>query len=110
MKPQRRVEKIIQWVTRYSEKHSIKTLVVGISGGIDSSVVSALCARTGINTVAVSMPIRQSKSTHELSLAHGQWLLNNFNNVRHQVVDLTSPFKHFEKAMDTFPSELGFAN
>ena len=110
MKPQKRIEKITQWITKYCEKNNINTLVVGISGGIDSSVVSALCARTGINTIAVSMPIRQSKSTHALSLAHGQWLLDNFTTVSHEVVDLTSPFKHFEKAMDAFSSELAFAN
>jgi NAD+ synthase len=110
MKPQKRIEKITRWIESYCKKHNINTLVVGISGGIDSSVVSALCARTGIKTIAVSMPIRQSRSTHTLSLEQGQWLLDNFNNVSHEVVDLTSPFKHFEKAMAAFPSELAFAN
>ena len=110
MKPQQRIEKIVKWISAYAQKHKISTLVVGISGGIDSSVVSTLCARTGINTIAVSMPIRQSKATHALSLDHGQWLLDNFTNVSHEVVDLTSPFKHFEKALDGFSSELAFAN
>lgn len=110
MKPQRRIEKISKWISDYARKHERFALVVGISGGIDSSVVSTLCARTGISTYAVSMPIRQSKTTHELSLRHGEWLLENYPNVSHDVIDLTSPFKHFEKAMDTFPSELGFAN
>ena len=110
MKPQRRIEKISNWIRNYAKQHSIKTLVVGISGGIDSSVVSAICGRTGLDTIAVSMPIRQSKSTHELSLKHGEWLEDNYPNVSHEIIDLTSPFKHFEKALDTFPSELGFAN
>jgi NAD+ synthase len=110
MKPQRRIEKITKWIGDYARKNNINTLVVGISGGIDSSVVSALCGRTGIATIAVSMPIRQSKTTHELSLKHGEWLEQNFANVSHETVDLTSPFKHFEKAMDTFSNELAFAN
>ena len=110
MKPQQRIEKITRWIASYCKKYNITTLVVGISGGIDSSVVSALCAGTGIKTIAVSMPIRQSRSTHTLSLAHGQWLLDHYLNVSHEVVDLTSPFKHFEKALDTFSSELAFAN
>ena len=110
MKSQRRIEKISKWIGDYARKHNIQTLVVGISGGIDSSVVSALCGRTGMSTIAVSMPIRQSKTTHELSLKHGQWLEDNYPNVSHETIDLTSPFKHFEKAMTTFESELGFAN
>ena len=63
MKPQRRVEKIVKWIRDYCKKHNIDTLVVGISGGIDSSVVSTLCARTGMPTYALSMPIKQSKAT-----------------------------------------------
>ena len=110
MKPQRRIEKISKWIGNYARKHSIETLVVGISGGIDSSVVSALCGRTGISTIAVSMPIRQSKSTHELSLKHGEWLEANYPTVSHKIIDLTSPFKHFEKALTTFDNELAFAN
>ena len=110
MKPQRRIEKITKWIVDYARKHKIQTLVVGISGGIDSSVVSTLCGRTGISTIAVSMPIRQSKTTHELSLKHGEWLESNYPNVSHETVDLTSPFKHFEKALTTFESELALAN
>lgn len=110
MKPPRRIAKITKWIADYAHKHDIKTLVVGISGGIDSSVVSALCGRTGIDTIAVSMPIRQSRTTHALSLQHGQWLLDNYPTVNHEIIDLTSPFKHFEKSMDGFDSELAFAN
>jgi NAD+ synthase len=110
MKPQRRIDKITKWIGDYARKHKIQTLVVGISGGIDSSVVSTLCGRTGISTIAVSMPIRQSKTTHELSLKHGEWLESNYPNVSHEIVDLTSPFKHFEKALTTFESELALAN
>ena len=40
------IEKITKWIDNYSELNNIKSLVVGISGGIDSSVVSTLCART----------------------------------------------------------------
>jgi NAD+ synthase len=45
-------EKIQTWIINYVETHNIKTLVVGVSGGIDSAVVSTLCAKTGIPTIA----------------------------------------------------------
>jgi NAD+ synthase len=44
------------WVQNYVEENNIKTLVVGVSGGIDSAVVSTLCAKTGIPTIVVGMP------------------------------------------------------
>lgn len=110
MRSQKRIEKITKWIRDYANKYDIQTLVVGISGGIDSSVVSALSARTGLYTIAVSMPIKQSKSTHKLSLAHGQWLTSNYFNAEHRVIDLTHCFNAFEKITAGFDNELAYAN
>ena len=109
MTPKQRVNHITRWIKNYASKHRIKTLVVGVSGGIDSAVVSTLCARTGLPTVAVSMPIRQSKATHSLSLAHGEWLTKQFANASHITHDLTPTFRQFEKSFP-FGSALAFAN
>ena len=38
-----------------------ESLVIGISGGIDSSVTSTICALTGKKTIILSMPIKQIK-------------------------------------------------
>ena len=109
MKSKQQINYITKWIKDYATKNKIKTLVVGVSGGIDSAVVSTLCARTGLTTIAVSMPIKQSKTTHKLSMAHGAWLADNFDNVLHVQRDLTPTFKQFEKL---FPegSALAFAN
>jgi len=109
MTPKQRINHITKWIKSYATKHKIKTLVVGVSGGIDSSVVSTLCARTGLPSIVVSMPIKQSKITHSLSIAHGNWLVEHFENVRHHLIDLTPTFRQFEKV---FPggSDLAFAN
>jgi NAD+ synthase len=109
MTAKQRINHITRWIKSYATKHKIRTLVVGISGGIDSAVVSTLCARTGLPTVAVSMPIHQSAHTHSLSQAQGQWLVENFENVRHRMVDLTPTFRQFERIWDG-ASELGLAN
>ena len=84
--------------------------IIGISGGIDSAVVSALCARTGLPTVAVTMPIRQHPDLHDLSMRQGQWLISQFPNVRHHVVDLTPVFDAFENRMNPYNDLLAFAN
>ena len=70
MKIEKRAEIIIKWINDYCENESFspKSLVVGISGGIDSSVVSTLCASTGRKTIILSMPIKQIKSQHDLSM------------------------------------------
>ena len=110
--PKQRINTIVKWIRAYARSAKIDTLVVGISGGIDSAVVSALCARTGLNVHAVSMPICQSKSTHSLSMAHGTWLVEKFpNTVLHKTIDLTPCFKQFEKATaDGVYNELAYAN
>lgn len=107
--PKQRIKHIVKWLGNYAKRHRIQTLVVGISGGIDSAVVSALCARTGIPVIAVSMPIHQSKKTHSLSVAQGTWLRENFENARHRMVDLTPTFRQFERIWDG-ASSLGLAN
>jgi NAD+ synthase len=111
MTPRQRINYITRWIKDYAKKNKIKTLVVGVSGGIDSAVVSTLCARTGIKTLAVSMPIHQSKQTHQLSTAHAYWLTTQFDNAENYTVDLTPTFRQFEKAMGgVFDNELAFAN
>jgi len=104
------ISKITNWIKNYCLENTLETLVVGISGGIDSSVVSALCAKTELKVFAVSMPINQIKSQHDLSLSHGKWLTDNFKNVKHLVIDLSNLYKEFEKSLSSFRSDHAFAN
>jgi NAD+ synthase len=83
-------DRIVNWIYDYCSKYNIKSLVVGISGGIDSSVVSTLCARTGLPTYVIGMPINQRDEQETLSDAHGEWLQNKYTNVRFIKVDLSS--------------------
>ena len=93
---------ITKWIKDYAKKAKVSTLVIGISGGIDSSVVSALCAKTGLKTIVVQMPIRQDKKLDKLSSLHAGWLLERFDNVTHMAMDLTPVFNAFEKKVDPF--------
>jgi NAD+ synthase len=120
MTSRQRIKHISKWIRDYARKAGVDTLVVGISGGIDSSVVSALCAETGLKTIAVQMPIRQNRKLDNLSSAQAGWLLEQFpNNVTHMSMDLTPVFSAFEKKVQPFcgpeqePNEreqLAFAN
>ena len=112
MEVKKRAEIIQKWIDDYCVSASFepKSLVVGVSGGIDSSVVSTLCALTGRKTIILSMPIRQKKIQHELSVEHGEWLIKKFNNVKSSTINLENIFNEFKKSMNEFNNEHGFAN
>jgi NAD+ synthase len=112
MEVKKRAEIIQKWIDDYcnSVSFELKSLVVGISGGVDSSVVSTLCALTGRKTIVLSMPIKQKKNQHDLSIEHGNWLSKKFSNVKLNTINLESTFNEFEKSMNQYNSEHGFAN
>mgnify|MGYP001453741729 FL=1 len=112
MNVEKRAKIITNWINDYCENTSFlpKSLIVGISGGIDSSVVSTLCALTNRRTIVLSMPIKQIKSQHDLSIEHGKWLQNKFKNVEHKILELEKLFNNFEETLIGFNNEHGFAN
>ena len=112
MKPLEKAQFISNWIKDYVEKMPSKaqSLIIGISGGIDSSVSSTLSAMTGIKTIILSMPIKQKSSQHDLSLKHQEWLVKNFDNVEAHTLNLDKLFETFENTLSNFDSELGMAN
>ena len=71
MKTKEVIQHIQKWLKDYKNKNSnIKGFVVGVSGGIDSAVVSTLCASTGIPLLVLEMPIHQSKPEVQRSTRH----------------------------------------
>ena len=112
MKPLEKAQFISNWIKDYVEKMPSKaqSLIIGISGGIDSSVSSTLSAMTGIKTIVLSMPIKQKSSQHDLSLKHQEWLVKNFDNVEAHTLNLDKLFETFKSTLSNFDSELGMAN
>ena len=107
-----RIQFIKNWIKNYCNSMEKKPdcLVVGVSGGIDSAVVSTISAMTGINTKVLSMPIRQLKFQDDLSKAHLKWLKSKFSNVDEIIINLDDVFNVFEKTLGKFNNELAFAN
>ena len=112
MKPLEKAQFISNWIKDYVEKMPSKaqSLIIGISGGIDSSVSSTLSAMTGIKTIVLSMPIKQKSSQHDLSLKHQEWLVKNFDNVEAHTLNLDKLFETFEGTLSNFDNEHGMAN
>ena len=112
MEPKQKVTFIKDWILNYvnTMPKKAKSLVIGISGGVDSSVSSTLSAMTGLKTIVLSMPIKQKSAQHDLSLKHQEWLKQNFNNVEGITVELDSLFSTFENTLKDFNSLHGMAN
>ena len=112
MKVSKKVVFIKDWILNYihSMPKQATSLVIGISGGIDSSVASTLCAMTGTKTIVLTMPIKQISSQHDLSLKHEKWLKNKFKNIESHTIELDEVFKSFRSKLSGFDSEHGLAN
>ncbi len=104
-------DEITAWIADYAESNGISTLVIGVSGGIDSAVSSTLSAKTGLTTIVLNMPIHQDRKQNELSNKHISWLESNFDNVEGRLVDLTGTYDRFTQEMnDNDLSPLALAN
>jgi len=112
MTSEKRIEIIKNWIINYVDQMPKKAqaLVVGVSGGIDSAVVSTISAMTGLKTIVLSMPIKQIKNQDDLSKLHCNWLIKNFKNIEYSNIDLDNVFSNFENALGIFNNEHAFAN
>ena len=112
MNTSEKVKFISNWIKDYANNmpKSAESLVIGISGGIDSSVSSTLSAMTGLKTIVLSMPIRQKSHQHDLSLKHQEWLVKNFKNVEAHTINLDELFLAFNASLSKFGDEHGMAN
>mgnify|MGYP000306555202 FL=1 len=112
MEVSKKIVFIKDWILNYinSMPKQATSLVIGISGGIDSSVASTLCAMTGTKTIVLTMPIKQISSQHDLSLKHEKWLKNKFKNIESRTIELDEVFKSFQSKLSGFDSEHGLAN
>ena len=91
---------IVDWLKDYYWKNNVKAFVVGVSGGIDSAVVSSLCARTGLPTYVVCMPLDSKFENSKLSDAHSKALVAKYDNVRRIEIELSSVYESFLKSVE----------
>ncbi len=104
-------ERIVKWIKDYANENKIQSLVVGVSGGIDSAVVSTLCAETGLPTFPLGMPIHQDSDQESLSDIHLAWLEKRYKNVKTLKFNLTKVFEKFKEALEDYShDDLALAN
>ena len=63
-------------IRQYVEDNKLQSLVLGVSGGLDSSVVAALCQEkyTGVPLIGISIPMSSSTAHKE----QAQWIGDNY--------------------------------
>ena len=93
-------DRIVRWLKDYYFDNNIDAFVVGVSGGIDSAVVSSLCARTGLPTYVVCMPLDSKFENSKLSDVHSKGLVEKYDNVRRIEVELSSVYESFLKSVE----------
>ena len=103
MQTEKVIDYIADWLSTYCDNAGMNGFVVGISGGIDSAVTSALCAQTGRPVYVLIMPIYTTKDQIQLAEAHLNWLQAGFPDVHGVTIDLTPVFQSIEKS---FPADL----
>jgi NAD+ synthase len=104
-------ERIVNWIKDYANSNGIQSLVVGVSGGIDSAVVSTLCAETELPTFPLGMPIHQDSDQESLSDSHLASLERRYKNVKTLKFNLTEVFEKFKKSLGEYAhDDLALAN
>lgn len=86
-------DQIVRWLDKQLRESGQKGFVVGVSGGLDSAVVSTLCAMTGHPVICASLPIYQKT---ELADRHIAWLTARYPNVSGSKIDLSYTLDRFE--------------
>jgi len=91
---------IVQWLKDYYWENNLKSFVVGVSGGIDSAVVSTLCAETGLPTYVVCLPLDSTHENSKLSEDHAKALEEKYDNVTQVFVELSSVYDQFKHSVE----------
>ena len=99
---------IVRWLKDYYWENNLKSFVVGVSGGIDSAVVSTLCAETGLPTYVVCLPLDSSHENSKLSDDHANALVKKYENVSRVMVELSSVYDQFKHSVEWWSEAQGF--
>jgi len=99
---------IVRWLKDYYWENNLKSFVVGVSGGIDSAVVSTLCAETGLPTYVVCLPLDSSHQNSKLSDDHANALVKKYENVSRVMIELSSVYDQFKHSVEWWSEAQGF--
>lgn len=103
MRTQELIAHIAQWLKAYATGEGMTGFVVGVSGGVDSAVVSALCGHTGMPSLSLYLPIAQGTDEDARARDHLAWLQARFPQMESTTVDLTEVFAGMDRTLGAIP-------
>jgi len=96
---------LVAQLKEYIETAGVDTMVMWVSGWVDSWLVSTLAAKTGIRLIVAEMPIHQAEDEVDRAQEHIAWLKENYSNVESMRVDLTETFETMKRALPEIENE-----
>ena len=102
--------RIVGWLKDYAVNNNIKSLVIGVSGGIDSAVSSTLAAKTGLPTYVLSMPLHSSVDSDRLSDDYCKKLEEEYDNVTRIRIELSSVYEKFIHSVNWWTNSGEYTN
>ena len=101
------IEHITGWLRSYCRRAGTEGFVIGVSGGIDSAISSALAARTDLPLLVVEMPIHQTRDQITRAQKHIALLKQCYRTVEDVEVELTGVFDKLIEALPHAPDQEG---
>jgi len=95
---------LVDFIRAYVKKTQVKGLVVGLSGGIDSSTVAALSAKAigGNKVLGICLPERQTWSKQDIQHAKD---ISQLFKIQFKLIDITSTVETIRKVIPDYDSE-----
>lgn len=94
-------QKLVAGLKDYSKKYKISTVVLGMSGGVDSALTAALFKRAGYRVIGVTMPIHQNPEETDRGVEACKTL-----KLEHIHVDLTKTYDDLKKAVKGYDKKI----
>lgn len=107
---------LVEETKKYLLDNNLKAMVLGISGGIDSTVTAAIChevnKQTGIPLIGRSLPIKNKEDEFDASKIVGKAFCNNFkiSHISESYEKVLSDIISFEEGFDEFGNPVDSKN
>jgi len=95
--------RLVDFIKAYVKKTQVKGLVVGLSGGIDSSTVAALSAKAirGNKVLGICLPERQTWNKQDIQHAKD---ISRLFKIQFKLIDITSTVETIRKTIPDYNS------
>lgn len=98
---QETAQKIVEALERYRKDHERSTVLIGMSGGLDSTLCASLFKNAGYNVIGVTLPIHQDPIETERGINACEKI-----GVRHVNLDLTDTYTSMLKTFSDVDNDL----